>query len=110
MDGAGEVWQLRRGDAVIGEITVTEADFPWLRGTLTPRDGFAEVAPLFAEELALTEAFEDDNSEETIAAWEAVHDQIAATMTLAGPSGPVAEFLLHIDGTEAWFRWIDSPN
>ncbi|MDK0524423.1 hypothetical protein [Streptomyces sp. ML-6] len=25
------------------------------------------------------------------------------------PGGPVAEFLLHIEGDRAWFRWNDEP-
>lgn len=105
----GEVWQLRRGDEVLGEITITGADFPWLSGSFAPRVGFAEVMPLFAEELALSEVLLDDDSEANIDAWETAYARIANTMTLAAPSGPVAEFLLHIDAGEAWFRWTDEP-
>ena len=28
----GDVWSLRRGDELLGEIEVTELDFPWLSG------------------------------------------------------------------------------
>jgi len=109
MGRAGEAWQLRRGDEVLGDITITDADFPWLSGRFVPRPGFAAVAPLFAEELALSQATEDDAGAATIQAWETGYERIAATMTLVAPSGPVAEFLLHIDGSEAWFRWSDEP-
>jgi hypothetical protein len=67
------------------------------------------VAPLFAEELALTRALEDDAGEAAVAAWEAAYDRIATTTTLVAPSGPVPEFLLHVDAGEAWFRWSDEP-
>src|SRR5688572_30468985 len=89
----GEVWQLRRGDEVLGEITITDAGFPWLSGSFVARAGFADVAPLFAEELALSEASADDDSVANIEAWEKAYDRIAKTMTLVAPSGPVAEFL-----------------
>lgn len=109
MGRIGEVWQLRRGDEVLGEITITDADFPWLRGSFVARAGFAEVASLFAEELALSEVILDDDSKAAIDAWETAYDRIAKTMTLVAPSGPVAEFLLHVDAGEAWFRWSDEP-
>src|SRR5688572_23008777 len=105
----GEVWQLRRRDDVVGEITISDADFPWLAGTFVALPGFAEVAPLFAEELELTRRIEDDDSKATVEEWEAVHRRIATMLTLVAPSGPVAEFLLHIDGSDAWFRWSDEP-
>lgn len=109
MGRIGEVWQLRRGDELLGEITITEVDFPWLGGSFAAGSGFAEVASLFAEEFALTKVIEEDDSAADIDAWEAAYDRIAETMTLVAPSGPVAEFLLYVDVDEAWFRWIDKP-
>ncbi|WP_344088473.1 hypothetical protein [Luedemannella helvata] len=102
-------WRLVRGDEVLGEIVITDADFPWLSGSFAARPGFAAVAPLFVEELALSAALEDDDSPAAIRAWESAYDRIVATMSLVSPAGPVAEFLLHIDGAEAWFRWSDEP-
>ncbi|MEV4566212.1 hypothetical protein AB0K12_20820 [Nonomuraea sp. NPDC049419] len=31
-------------------------------------------------------------------------DEVAAAVSLVSPCGPVAEFLLHIEGDRAWFR------
>ncbi|MEV7228074.1 MULTISPECIES: hypothetical protein [Polymorphospora] len=109
MGRIGEVWQLRRGDEVLGEITVTDADFPWLGGCFAARPGFAEVAPLFAEEVALATVLEDDDSAAAVEAWETAYDRITTLMTLVAPSGPVAEFLLHMGAGECWFRWSDEP-
>jgi hypothetical protein len=109
MDRIGEVWHLRRGEEVLGEITITEADFPWLRGSFIARAGFAEVAPLFTEEIALGEVTLDSDRVADIEAWEAAYERITNTMSLAAPSGPVAEFLLHIEEDEAWFRWSEEP-
>lgn len=105
----GEVWQLRRGEEVLGEITITDANFPWLSGGFAARAGFALVASLFAEELSLSEMIVDDDSEANIDAWETAYGRIASTMTLVAPAGPVAEFLMHVDAGEAWFRWSDEP-
>ena len=90
MRWVGGVWQLRRGDEVMGEITITEADFPWLSGSFVARAGFAEVAALFAEELALSTVIADDDSAANVEAWEAAYVRIVETMTLVAPSGPVA--------------------
>ncbi|MFF8837616.1 hypothetical protein [Streptomyces sp. NPDC015130] len=30
-------------------------------------------------------------------------------LSLVAPSGPVADFLLHISDDRAWFRWSDEP-
>lgn len=100
-----KVWRLRRSDAIVADIHVNDSDFPWLRGRLTARAGFDDVAPLFARELALIQA----DSEADWALWEEVYQRIRDQVTPVTPDGtPVAEFLLHIDGDEAWFRWSDT--
>ncbi|MCO1580710.1 hypothetical protein M8C13_33635 [Crossiella sp. SN42] len=100
---AGAVWRLVRGAEPLGEIVITEADFPWLHGRFQPRPAFAEVKPLFDAELALSESDEDND------AWEQAYRRITSSLSLVSPEGPVAEFLLHIQGDEAWFRWSDEP-
>jgi hypothetical protein len=99
---AGEIWQLVRQSEVIGEIAVDKADFPWRHGRFTPSPAFADVKPWFDEALALIEAEEYERFEDA-------YDQIAARLSLVGPTGPAAEFLLHIEGDRAWFRWSDEP-
>ena len=47
------VWRLQRQDELIGEIVVDGGAFPWLEGRFLPGPGFAEVKPLFDQELAL---------------------------------------------------------
>ncbi|MEV4460428.1 hypothetical protein [Microbispora sp. NPDC049633] len=49
-----QVWQLRRGGEILGEIRVDGGDFPWLSGRFVARSGYAAVEPLFVEELALS--------------------------------------------------------
>ncbi|RLK54529.1 hypothetical protein [Actinokineospora cianjurensis] len=95
-----EIWRLLRGTDLIGEITITDRDFPWLYGDFTAHPGFAEFQPLFAEELELLNA--DDDHE----AWESVYEKVTGSLALVSPDGPVTHFLLHIDGAEAWFRYL----
>ncbi|MFI1752946.1 hypothetical protein [Streptomyces sp. NPDC020571] len=111
----GEVWHVRRapdagrvsdaesGD--IGEILIDDADFPWLSGRFRAGPAYGAVRDLFARELALAEA--DDT--EHRARWEAAYAEIERRVRLVSPDGPVAEFLLHIKGDRAWFRWSDEP-
>ncbi|WP_425247880.1 hypothetical protein [Streptomyces sp. NEAU-NA10] len=101
----GGVWHVRCGEEPVGEIAVDEADFPWLAGHFTPGPAYGAVEPLFARELALLEADLDTHVEE----WEAVYAEIRRLLSLTSPDGPVAEFLLHIEGNRAWFRWSEEP-
>ena len=101
----GEVWRVHGGDEPVGEIVIDEADFPWLSGRFVPGPGFAAVRDLFVRELALVQ----QDHEEDLEAWEAVYDEIRRRVSLSSPDGPVPEFLLHIEGERAWFRWSDEP-
>ncbi|MFJ7073815.1 hypothetical protein [Streptomyces sp. NPDC098781] len=101
----GGVWRVRGGEELVGDIHIDEADFPWLSGHFTPGPGFDAVRDLFARELALMEPDTDEAWEE----WEAAYDEIRRRVSLTSPDGPVAEFLLHIDGDRAWFRWSEEP-
>ncbi|MEU3693813.1 hypothetical protein [Streptomyces narbonensis] len=98
----GEVCRLMRQEELLGEIVIDEADFPWLNGRFVPTPRFGEVKLWFDESLALMEAEEYEQFDDA-------YDRIADTLSLVAPSGPVAEFLLHISDHRAWFRWSDEP-
>lgn len=101
----GGLWQVRGDDEPVGEILIDEADFPWLSGRFTPGPGYDAVSDLFAGELALLERDHEEHAD----AWEAAYDEIRRRVSLFSPDGPVAEFLLHIEGDRAWFRWSEEP-
>lgn len=104
-EGTYGQWTLKSGPTVVGFIDVRDGDFPWLSGAWTPTAFFCEVAPLFREELALMNELDD-----SVETWEAAYEKIREAVTLHCPDGrEVSEFLLHIDGEEAWFRWSDDP-
>jgi hypothetical protein len=103
MGEAERVWQLLRGDELLAELVVTGGDFPWLNAEVRPAAGFAEVRPLFDDELRLLELLDEDPEP-----WEAAYRRIRAAVRLVAPDGlPVPEFLLHIEDAEAWWRWSD---
>jgi hypothetical protein len=106
---SGQQWELREGEQLIGTITITDQDFPWLSGSFAPEPGFARWEPVFVAEEALLKEVSVEDSEEGWERWERLYDPIRKTLTLVSPSGPVAEFLLHIEGDAAWFRWSDEP-
>ncbi|MFK0258512.1 hypothetical protein [Streptomyces sp. NPDC090445] len=87
---------------LLGEIEIVDTDFPWLHGRFTAQRAFAEFRPWFDEALA---ALEDEDFER----FDEVYDSMTRTLSLVSPSGPVAEFLLHIQGDAAWFRWSNTP-
>jgi len=101
----GEVWRLRSGEEPVGEILIDDADFPWLSGRFTAGPAFGAVRDLFARELALIERDDEKHRQE----WEAAYGEISRRVSLSSPDGPVPEFLLHIEGDRAWFRWSDEP-
>ncbi|GAB3936611.1 hypothetical protein GCM10027614_13400 [Micromonospora vulcania] len=69
------------------------------------RRELAEVRPLFAEELRLLDGIDED-----VESWECAYDAVRNDVTLRYPNGQdVPEFLLHIEGDEAWWRWSDEP-
>ena len=103
----GEVWRLRRRDdgRALADLVVTEGDFPWLYARVEAAEALGELRPLFAEEVRLLERIEDDAD-----AWERAYEAVAAAVVLRSPAGvDVPEFLIHVDGLEAWWRWSDEP-
>jgi hypothetical protein len=101
----GGVWYVGCGEERVGEIVVDDADFPWLSGRFSPGPAYDAVEPLFARELALLEGDRDADLDE----WEDLYAEIRRRISLASPDGPVPEFLLHIEGDRAWFRWSEEP-
>ncbi|MET7993358.1 hypothetical protein ABZU76_20915 [Amycolatopsis sp. NPDC005232] len=99
------VWKLFDGDDVVGTLTVTGSDFPWLNATFDPTEAFDKWRPLFEHELRLLETI-DENVDE----WEDTYRRIATGLTLHNSAGePVAEFLLHVENGHARWRWSDEP-
>ena len=98
MDSETE-FQLWRGDELLGQLSSCTSDFPWVRCKFEPSASFAEQRALFDDELRLLNA-------EDMVAWEEVYEKIRAlNLRLVSAQEDLGEFLLHIDGDEAWFRY-----
>lgn len=86
-------------------LSSSGGDFLWLNARIEPCKGFEKVRPLFTEELRLLESIDRD-----VEAWEAAYAAVRSAVILRYPGGrPVPEFLLHIYGDDAWWRWNDEP-
>ena len=100
--------ELVRGNAVLGTIDGRsgEADFPWFSGVFHPAAEFEHVRDLFDHELDLLRANTADDSAQWDD-WEAVHAELHEPgIRLRSPdeSYEANEILIHIDGSEAWWR------
>ena len=85
---------------------MTSADFPWLNAQVVRRQGFELVEPLFEDELRQLNSSLDEETD----AWTRAYERIRSETSLTDPAGNlVPEYLLHIDGDEAWWRWADEP-
>ena len=99
MDEDSRVWQLVRDNELLAELAVTGGDFPWLNAQVRPAVGFEEVRPLFEEELRRLDHLDDDPG----AREAAYRRRIRQALCHLAPDGRlVAEFLLHIEGDDAW--------
>jgi hypothetical protein len=97
------IWRLVDGEGLLAELVVTGGDFPWLNAEVRPAERFERVRPLFEEELRRLDQLDDD-----VAGWEAAYDHVRQAVALLYPEGQaVPDFLLHIDGNQAWWRWSD---
>ena len=84
--------------------TITEQgnfDMFWAEETFTPAPAFASFQPLFDRERRLLEA---DRMEEWQEAWDEI-EQHGLRLVPADGSEPISEFLVHIDGRTAWWRY-----
>jgi len=92
--------RLYRGGRLLGELTHTHDDMPWHHGTFAPTPAFEEVRPLFDRDLELLNA---DRMDEWEAAWEAVA-ALGLRLEPVAAGADIDEFLLHVEGTQAWWR------
>ena len=99
----GDVWRLHRDGREVARLTVIDSDWPWVYADVEALPGFDDFSPIFLEEQQAWEAEDWDRAD-------ACYERIRAALTLTYPDGEqVAEFLLHIDGAAANWRWHDVP-
>ena len=102
------ILELVRGSVVLGTIAVKpgEGDSPWHSGAFHPSAAFEAVRGLFDHELRLLR----DNTADDPAqweAWESAHAELhepGLRLQAADKSYAADEILIHIQGSEAWWR------
>jgi hypothetical protein len=95
------VWNLTAPDGThLGRLDSTTLDMPWTYCRFAAGPAFREVAELFATELDLLNR---DQMDEWMEAYERI-DALGLELQPTDGGKPIREFLLHIDGEEAWFR------
>jgi hypothetical protein len=94
-------YQLKRGNDLLGRLSSCVPDFPWMNCTFEPSPLFAQLRPLFEDELRLLDR-------EDIDAWETAYEKIFALklrLVVTKTEEEISEVLLHIEGDKAWFRY-----
>lgn len=100
--------ELVRGGVILGVIEVKpgDGDLPWRSGAFRPSAEFETVRDLFEHELQLLR----DNTTNDSAqwdAWEAAHAELhdpGLRLQSSDKSYAADEILIHIEGSEAWWR------
>ena len=92
---------LKRGEDLLGVLHRYDSDCPWLKCSFEAAADFSQVKQLFDDELVLLEA---DQMEQ----WQIAYERINALglkLIDIETKEEIGEFLLHIQGTEAWVRY-----
>ena len=99
-------WLLVLGQTLLGVLTVTSVNQPFFLCSFQPTDEFDQYRLLFEERLRLAESVDPDN--EDWSAVEVIHEQIQGlglSLKRMNDGAEIKEFLLHVRGDEAWFRY-----
>jgi hypothetical protein len=100
-----EIWLVARDEQLVAELVVERLDGPWVRGRVDPRDGFAALRPVFEHEQRLAGRLMHDPF-----GWWRAQRSVRRAIRLIKPNGEEAsEFLLHIDGRRASWRYWEFP-
>jgi hypothetical protein len=96
--------KLMQGETQLGTLTIYDMDWPWVNCHFESETAFEKVRHLFdAEQAILVHARTPSDYD----AWERSYDDIEALGLRLFPEDwePIVDFLLHIEGNEAWFRY-----
>jgi hypothetical protein len=97
---------LKRADELLGTLRSYSTDFPWVNCRFEPLPAFEDVRPLFDEELRLLDTGLVDSDQ--VEQWEIAYNRITSIglrLFDIEQENYIDEFLLHIRGDEAWFRY-----
>lgn len=97
-------YSLWQGDTLLGSLYLTGHNFPWVYCEFKGTSDFEPIRPLFEREAAALDSVDElDNWTEYEMALTQTH-ALNLGLENCQSSFRHTEFLLHIQGTEAWFR------
>jgi hypothetical protein len=97
-----EIWLVMHDEELVAELAVEGVDRRWRRGTVSRRQRFDVLAPLFVREARLAAGIG------TTPGWWEAYQEVRRLIRLIRPSGDeVPEFILHIDGGRASWRCLE---
>ena len=94
-------WRLKRDKELLGTLTCQSSDQPWIVCQFQAELAFRQYSDLFEEEL-------DILNRDEMHLWEQAYQKIidlGLTLEAVDAVESITDFLLHIDGEEAWFRY-----
>ncbi len=94
-------FHLKQKGKLLGTLRYYEANFPWINCKFEPTEAFQAVKWLFDEEIELLEKDDIEN-------WEIAYNRIndlSLELINLEDENIMGEFLIHIEGDEAWFRY-----
>jgi hypothetical protein len=95
-----EIWELRRGDVLVGRLVIYDQDMFWYTARFEPTAEFAPYRPLFQEGAALREGDDPDRW----AAWQEQVRGLGLMLVRLRDNVAASDFILYIDGAAADFR------
>lgn len=95
-----EIWELRRGDVLVGRLAIYDQDMFWYTARFEPTAEFAAYRALFQEGAALREGDDPDRW----AAWQEQVRGLGLTLVRLRDNAVTGEFILYIAGSAADFR------
>jgi hypothetical protein len=99
----GDTWRLYAGDEHVADLVVSGFDFPWLEADVVSQPGLDRFRSLFDDEVRYLDEAGDEEGR-----WAQTQSAIRRSLRMTFPDGrDVPEWLLHIDGDEAWWRFAD---
>jgi len=95
-------WELIKNSEVLGILTEKDINMPFVNCEFVAHPPFASYKAMFDKELRLLNSDQMDQ-------WEKAYSDINELGLILEPNNSeaelITEFLLHIKGNEAWFRY-----
>jgi hypothetical protein len=101
---SGRSWQLMRGEKHLGTLTLDYIDQPWFHCDFDATPEWVAVRPTLEAWTEATLAVNDPDELQIARAWQAV-EALQLTLVPIHDGELIDEFLIHVEGDEARFRY-----